>query len=875
MKNNIFILTTVIFSFYLLIAGCKKTVSYEYPFQDPSLSPSERAIDIVSRLTPEEKVAQMLNDAPAIDRLGIPPYNWWNECLHGVARTEYTVTVFPQAIAMAAGWDAEAMQQMAGYTATEGRAIYNTASAKGDFSIYHGLTYWTPNINIFRDPRWGRGQETYGEDPFLTATLASRFVAGLQGDDPRHLKAAACAKHFAVHSGPEYNRHVFDVSVSNYDLWDTYLPAFKKLADTGVAGFMCAYNAYEGQPCCGSDKLMIDILRNDWNFTGYVTSDCGAIDDFYRNHKTHPDAPSAAADAVFHGTDVDCGNTAYFGLIEALKDGKITEAQIDVSLRRLFEIRFRLGILDPRQQMPFSEIDSTNLLKPAHLALSLKMAQQSVVLLKNDGTLPVNKENLKKIALVGPNVDRPDVQMGNYDGSPQKIYTPLDGFKEKLPGVEIIQVQGCEYTTFVDSIAILDLDKYISQPDGKGEGFKATFYNNPDLKGEPVYTGYGERLNFQYENGNDKPVAPGVVFTEHSACFEGTFESPVTGDIEMKITFDDGYRFYIDGKVVCEDFNRHTSDTYTYIMKAVKGKKYKLKMEYVQHEGDAKMILEACQRFIPRDFDKVVERVKDADLIVFVGGISPRIEGEEMETNLPGFYRGDRTSILLPQIQTDLLKSLKATGKPVVSVLMSGSAIALPPEIENLNAVLYAWYGGEFAGKALADVIFGDYNPSGHLPVTAYASDANLPAFEDYSMSNRTYKYFKGKVQYPFGFGLSYTTFAYEWAGQPQKEYSADGTIQCAVTVKNTGERAGDAVSQVYIKYPGNKGFPLKELRAFERKNLPQGKSYQMSIAIPVGQLAKWDETAGKLAVPTGTYSIFVGSHSEDEAAIATFEIKN
>jgi beta-glucosidase len=877
MRHKIFIQTTVILSFYLLFAGCKQTVSYEYPFQNPSLSPAERAVDIVSRLTLEEKVAQMLNSAPAVERLGIPPYNWWSECLHGAGMEcrEYAVTVYPQAIAMAAGWDVDAIQTMAGYTADETRAIYNTSSAKGDYRIFRGLTCWSPNINIFRDPRWGRGQETYGEDPFLTASLGKNFVNGLQGNDKKYLKVAACAKHFAVHSGPESKRHIFDASVSAYDLWDTYLPAFKELVvNAQVAGVMCAYNAYEGQPCCGSDKLLIDLLRNDWNFTGYVTSDCGAIDDFYKNHQTHPDAPSAAADAVFHGTDIDCGKEAYLGLVQAVKDGKITEAQIDVSLRRLFEIRFRLGMFDPKEEVPFAAIDSTNFLNPKHKALALKMAQQSIVLLKNDGVLPLKKEGLKKIALVGPNIDRPDVQLGNYNGYPAKSYTPLDGFKEKLPGVEIVQVQGCEYTTTADSIVVLEMEQYVSQADGKGEGFKATFYNSPDLTGEPVYTTYSKQLNFECGSGDAEPIAPGVVFTEHSARIEGTFESPVTGDIEMKITFDDGYRFYIDGKVVCEDFYRHTSDTYTYIMKAVKGKKYQLKMEYVQHEGSALIRLEAFQRFVPKDFEKTLEQVKDVDLIVFVGGMSPRIEGEEMNTNLPGFYRGDRTSILLPQIQVDLLKTLKATGKPVVSVLMSGSTIALPPEIENINAVLYAWYGGEFAGNAMADVVCGDYNPSGHLPVTSYASDADLPDFEDYNMANRTYKYFNGKAQYPFGFGLSYTSFAYKWIKQPEKEYSAGETVKCAVTVTNTGEKAGDVVSQVYIKYPENKGFPLKELRAFERKNLPQGKSGKMNIAIPVSQLAKWDESAGKLVVPAGTYSIFAGNHSEDEAVIATFEVK-
>jgi beta-glucosidase len=407
MKRSIFALCL------LVLAGCK--TNYEFSFQNPDLSIEERAEDIVSRLTLEEKVNQMLNKTPAIERLGIPPYDWWNECLHGIGRTEYKVTVFPQAIAMAAGWDPEAMHQMADFTATEGRAIYNTSSAKGDYSIYHGLTYWTPNINIFRDPRWGRGQETYGEDPFLTATLAEKFVQGLQGNDSKYLKAAACAKHFAVHSGPEHNRHTYNAMVSNYDLWDTYLPAFKKMVNTGVAGFMCAYNAFDGQPCCGSNKLMSDILRKDWNFQGYVTSDCGAIDDFYIYHKTHPDAPHAAADAVLHGTDIDCGQSAYLGLLQAVKDSIITEEDIDVSLKRLFSIRLRLGMFDPKEQVPFSKIDSTVLESAEHKELALKMARQSVVMLRNENNLlPIDKKTIRKIAIVGPNANSPEVQLGNY-----------------------------------------------------------------------------------------------------------------------------------------------------------------------------------------------------------------------------------------------------------------------------------------------------------------------------------------------------------------------------------------------------------------------------------------------------------------------------
>ena len=700
--------------------------AFNYPFLNPALSNEQRAADLVSRLTLDEKIAQMLNKTPAIERLNIPPYDWWNECLHGVARTEYKVTVFPQAIGMAAGWDVNAIRQMGDYTSDEGRAIYNASQAKGDYRIYYGLTYWTPNINIFRDPRWGRGQETYGEDPFLTAMMGKNFVEGLQGTDKTYLKAAGCAKHYAVHSGPESNRHTFDISVSNYDLWDTYLPAFKELVNSKVAGVMCAYNRLDGQPCCGNDQLMIDILRKDWGFKGYVTSDCGAIDNFYKTHRTHPDAAFASADAVFHGTDVDCGREAYWGLKKAVEEGIIPESQIDVSLRRLFEIRFRLGMFDPAEKTPFSRIDTTVLEAKIHKDLSLKMSRQSIVLLKNDGILPVKKESLKKVALLGPNVDNPEVQLGNYNGFPSRIITPLDGLKEEL---------GDRVQIYTDTVI----------------GY------------------YGET---------------------------------------------------------------------------------------------------------PASFASTLDKIKDVDLIIFAGGISPRIEGEDMRVKAPGFFGGDRTSILLPQVQTDLLKALKSTGKPVIFVMMTGSAIAVPWESQNINAIVNSWYGGEFAGKAITDVIFGNYNPSGRLPVTFYASDSDLPDFEDYNMSNRTYKYFKGKALYPFGYGLSYTRFTYSWNIQPKKEYSETGTIECSFTVKNAGTSDGDEVAQVYIKYPQTGTvMPLKELRFFSRKTISKGNSEEIKVSIPVAQFAKWDESIGKLCVPHGIYSIFAGGNSENEAILATFKI--
>ncbi|HMG68670.1 MAG TPA: glycoside hydrolase family 3 C-terminal domain-containing protein [Chitinophagaceae bacterium] len=692
------------------------TKKYDFPFQDPSLAVEKRVNDLVSRLTLEEKVAQMLNVTPAIDRLGIPAYDWWNECLHGVARTSFKVTSYPQAIGMAATFDVEAMHTMGDYTAEEGRAIYNESVRNNDHKRYLGLTYWTPNINIFRDPRWGRGQETYGEDPFLTATLAKAFVTGLQGNDPKYLKAAGCAKHYAIHSGPEPSRHVFDVKVSDHDLWDTYLPAFHELVvNAKVAGVMCAYNAYAGQPCCGNDKLMINILRDDWKFTGYVTSDCGAIDDFWQRHKTSPDAESAATDAVLHGTDVECGNVSYKTLVKAVKDGALNEKDIDVSLRRLFMIRFRLGMFDPPEMVSFAKIPTSVLESQAHRDHALKMARESIVLLRNasppgkeNNLLPLSK-NLKKIAVLGPNADNANTQLGNYNGQPSVVTTVLQGIKDKI--------------------------------------------------GDTMKIFYSRATNF------------------------------------------------VD-----------TTDP---------------------------------------DFTKLIDSVRDADVLIYVGGISPRLEGEEMKVSQQGFSGGDRTSIALPMVQTDFLKKLKATGKPVIFIMMTGSAISIPWESENIPAIINAWYGGQAAGKAVADVLFGDYDPSGRLPVTFYRSDDDLPSFDDYSMANRTYRYFKGQPLYPFGFGLSFTSFRYSNLTLSKTTIKENESLKGEVTVTNTGKYEGDEVVQLYIVHPGIETAPISALKSFKRIALEKGAKQKITFTITPETL-KLINAKGENIFPRGTVKVIV-----------------
>jgi beta-glucosidase len=687
--------------------------SQQYPFNNTKLSFEKRVTDLVGRLTLEEKVAQMSNTTPAIDRLGIPAYNWWNEILHGVARTPFKVTVYPQAIAMAATFDSNAIYKMADYSALEGRAIQNKAIEMGKTKErYWGLTYWTPNINIFRDPRWGRGQETYGEDPFLTAMMAKAFVRGLQGDDPKYLKAAACAKHYAVHSGPEPTRHAFNAEVSDYDLWDTYLPAFHELVTNAhVAGVMCAYNALRTQPCCGNDLLMTDILRNQWKFTGYVTSDCGAIDDFFNFHKTHSGPAVAAADAVYHGTDVDCGNQSYKTLVTAVKEGLITEKQLDVSVRRLFMIRFRLGMFDPPSMVKYAQTPASTLEAPEHQEHSLKMARESIVLLRNENHLLPLSKNLNRVLVLGPNADNSISLLGNYNGTPSKIVTILDGIKQKLGG-------------------------------------QATVV-------------YRKAINF-------------------------------------------------------------TNDT-------------------VQNENRKDLIEEAAK----------------ADVIIFAGGISPQLEGEEMKVDYPGFHGGDRTSIMLPAVQTTLLQELSKTNKPIVFIMLTGSAIAIPWESQHIPAILNAWYGGQFAGTAVADALFGDYNPAGRLPVTFYASDSDIPDFSSYDMTNRTYRYFKGKPLFPFGYGLSYTTFKYEQLQLPGTTATGKNVLVSA-RITNTGSMDGEEVVQVYVSHDTKEKAPIRALKGFRRIFLKKGESRIVKFILTVADLSITD-SEGKYREPKGNVRISIG----------------
>ena len=845
----------------------------EYPFQNPDLPIDQRVNDLVGRLTLAEKVSQMLNASPAIDRLGIPAYNWWNEALHGVARTGLKTTVFPQAIGMAATFDKDAMLTMATMTSDEARAVHQEYVRRGERGIYQGLTFWTPNINIFRDPRWGRGQETYGEDPYLTGQMGSALVKGFQGDDPKYLKITACAKHFAVHSGPESSRHEYNAQISDYDLWDTYLPAFRDLiVDAKVAGVMCAYNAYAGQPCCGSDVLMTDILYKKWQFKGYVTSDCDGINDFWQHHKTDPDAATAAANAVLHSTDIECATGKLFtynSLLESVQKKLISEQKLDTSVKRLYKIRFQLGMFDPVERVKYAQIPLSVVESAPHQAHALRMARESVVLLKNEkNTLPLRKD-LKKIVVLGPNANNENVQLGNYNGFPTNIVTPLEGIRAKVgTGTEVVYMQGVDYASNT-VYEPLDINKQLAY---KGQpGFQAEYFKGTSLEGPAVATRQEASLD-RYLANVKLEIAPGLPAENVSARYRATFTPAATEELALQITGDDGYRLYINDKQVIDSWASRGSSTKQYVLNATKNQPLDLRLEYAQY--DRRSILKFTgARVVPMNAANILARVKDADAIVFVGGISPQLEGEEMTVKVPGFSGGDRTTIGLPQVQTDLLKVLQSSGKPVVFAMMSGSALATPWEAANLPAILTSWYGGQSAGTALADVLFGDYNPAGRLPITFYKSETQLPAFDNYSMEGRTYRYFTGEPLFPFGHGLSYTTFEYSNLKVLSKPTTGQ-PIRVSVEVQNTGVRAGDEVVQLYVRHAGATGRVARHaLEGFRRINLAAGARQTVQFTLTPRQLSRVDAQARRVEAP-GKVQLFVGGGQPLAAAVAANKVQ-
>ncbi len=877
------------------------------PYQDPSLPPEQRAHDLVSRMSLEEKVGQTMNGAAAIPRLGVPAYDYWNEGLHGVARSGYA-TMFPQAIGMAATWDAPLLHSIGDVISTEARAKNNEALRNNNHSIYFGLTFWSPNINIFRDPRWGRGQETYGEDPFLTAQLGMNFIEGLQGDDPKYFKVIATPKHFAVHSGPEESRHRFDVEPSAHDLWDTYLPQFRAaIVDAKADSIMCAYNRIDGQPACGSKLLLVDVLRHDWKFKGFVTSDCGAIDDFFKpnTHMTQPDAEHADAAALLAGTDTNCGST-YEKLGSAVKQGLVKESDIDRSLERLFEARIRLGLFDPAASVPYTQIAFSEVNSSAHAATAKRAAEEAMVLLKNDGILPLKADRYKTVAVIGPNGASLASLEGNYNGIAHDPVMPVDALRRAVPGARVLYAPG---SSFVDGFP-MPVSRTMLHP-GAGaaeEGLKAEYFTSVDMSGAPAVTRVDHELAFDWSGVSPVPSAPASPF---SVRWTGSVTAPAPGSYELTLRTGrcrgcgtlQSYKVVVDGQQVAASAPISTGGNSGPVR--INGTTGLPETE--RSQGPARFTLsftEGQQHSIEIDFQRAsatqgsglslewtpapglllpgaLDAAKHADLVVMMLGLSPNLEGEEMPVKLPGFVGGDRTDINLPAAQEQLLEQVAATGKPTVVVLLNGSALAVNFASQHAKALLEAWYPGEAGAQAIADTLTGASNPSGRLPLTFYKSQSDLPDFTDYSMRNRTYRYFTGEPLYSFGYGLSYTKFAYSNLKLSARDVHAGDILTVEADVKNIGRIAGDEVAELYLMPPtGSNGglSPKLLLDGFQRVHLGAGESKHVSFRLDPRQLSLVD-AQGTRSVQPGSYTIAVGGaqpkdpHATTTAQTATFTI--
>lgn len=833
------------------VAGGAQTL----PYQNPNLSAKERATDLCGRLTLEEKASLMQDQSNAIPRLGIPQFAWWSEGLHGVGRNGFS-TVFPSCIGMAASFDDALLERIYTAVSDEARAKNTAQRRKGSVGRYQGLSFWTPNINIFRDPRWGRGQETYGEDPYMNSRMGLAVVRGLQGPaGHKYAKLYACAKHFAVHSGPEKTRHHFNIEdLSPRDLWETYLPAFKNLVQIGgVKEVMCAYQRFEGEPCCGSNKLLRQILRDEWGFRGLVVSDCGAISDFWMPgaHGVSPDARTASAKAVLSGTDLECGSN-YQTLPEAVKAGAITEEQIDRSVTKLLEARFELGDFDPDSLVEWTRIPESVIACQAHKDLALTMAREQMVLLHNkDNTLPLEKD-ASKIVVMGPNAADSTMMWGIYYGQPTHTVTVLEGIRNKLgPGVRY--VKGCDITTMTENESIFG---QMTGRDGKA-GMSARFWNNSRMEGTPVYEG-SYSSHPQFDTGGNTVFAPGVALTGFSARFDGKFTARKTETLSIRCLNDGRMRLIVNGDTLAVKHNMDEVRLEETQLKVKAGTTYDIRLDYVQFGTGASLGFDVS-RIRLLTIPEVTNAVRDAGTVVFIGGISPNLEREEAKVTEVGFDNGDRTSIELPAVQRDLLKALHEAGKKVVLVNCSGSAVALTHELQTCDAILQAWYPGEQGGTAVADVLFGDYNPGGKLPVTFYKDDSQLPPFDDYDMANRTYRYFKGAPLFPFGYGLGYTTFK---VGTPAYD-AASGKI--TVKVSNTGKRDGVEIVQAYMRNTADTAGPLKSLRGFARISLNAGETKTVEIDFPRKSFEGWDVETNTMRVVPGRYDIMVGTSSADK----------
>jgi beta-glucosidase len=859
------------------------------PFRNPALPIPQRVDDLVSRLTLDEKVSQVIDRAIGIPRLDIPAYNWWNEGLHGIARSGYA-TMFPQAIGNAATWDAPLVHGIGEVVSTEARGKYNDALAHGNHDRYYGLTIWSPNINIFRDPRWGRGQETYGEDPFLTATLGTAFVKGIQGDDPNYFRAIATPKHYAVHSGPESTRHEVDVEPSEHDLWDTYLPAFRATITEGKAdSIMCSYNAVDKAPACASKLLLQQILRGDWGFQGFVTSDCDAIDDFSQKNGHHfaADHASGSADGIEAGTDTDCG-TAYLALGDAVRNHLLPESELDVSVKRLFTARMKLGMFDPPEKVPYSSIRFSVVNSQENAALALRASRESMVLLKNDGhVLPLKPDGSQTIAVVGPLAASRIALEGNYNAIPLHPVLPVDGIVSEFGAGHVIYAEGAPYT--MGGSVPVPRTMLRSTVGSNVEGLTGEYFSSPSFDGAPETTRVDKEIDFDWAFAN--PVPSQSTHPEEQSFavrWTGTIAAPVaeTDNFQLRVPLCTpcGGKFqfavYLDGKKVdtappqaqagtrLPPSGRNFGGLQQFSIPFTDTNPHAIRIEYIQSgriPGGG-----ISFEWTPRHEllqDEAVTAAKNADVVVAFVGLTSRLEGEEMNVHIDGFSGGDRTSLVLPDVQEEMLQALAKTGKPMVVVLLNGSALAVNWSAQNAKAILEAWYPGQAGGQAIAETLSGKNNPAGRLPLTFYTGVDQLPPFDDYSMANRTYRYFKGKPLFNFGDGLSYTTFEYSRLKLSSQKLHAGETLTVEADMKNTGAAAGDEVAELYLTPPKTDVSPKLALEGFERVHLDAGETKHVVFHLDSRELSEVDDKGGRAVVP-GQYRISLGgSQPEGDAA--------
>jgi beta-glucosidase len=840
---------------FLLLFACQTLLAQQntgsFAFRDTSLPLDERVNDLVSRMSLQEKADQLLYTAPAIPRLGVPAYNWWNEALHGVARAGYA-TVFPQSITIANSWDEDLMFNVANAISDEARAKYHEFQRRGKTGIYQGLTFWSPNINIFRDPRWGRGHETYGEDPFLTGRMGYEFVKGMQGDDPKYLKTVATAKHYAVHSGPEPLRHVFNARVSESDLRETYLPAFRTLVvDAGVYSVMGAYNRFRDFPCC-ANPILYGILRNEWGFKGYIVSDCWAISDFWKFSGFASDATEAAAQALKAGTDLECG-VDYLQLKEAVDRKLLTEGDITTAVKRVFTARFRLGMFDPDEAVPYSHIPFFVNCSDFNNSLSRLAAQKSIVLLKNENnTLPLSKD-IRSIAVIGPNADNFEALIGNYNGIPKDPVTILKGISDKVyPDTKIIYAEGSDLAGGIHNLTLIP-SRYLQTADGR-QGALGEYYNNREMNGSPLFTRVDDQINFYWEHFSPRFDMPDDDF---GIKWTTWLTPPETGTYYIGSWGSSAYEIVFEGKSIIKYRGEHSAFHEEAAVEMKAGQKYRIEVLYKNYAGDADIkLLWSSPRV--NLIEKAVTAVKQADATILVLGLSQRLEGEEMPIKIDGFSGGDRTNLNLPAAQEQLLEAVAATGKPVIVVLANGGALSVNKAQEKAAAIILAGYGGQQGGNAVADVLFGDYNPAGRLPVTYYKSIDQIPAFDDYNMKGKTYRFFSQEPLYPFGYGLSYTTFIYSKLSVPSKA-TAGQPVRVKVVVTNSGKRSGEEVVELYLTdEKASTPRPVRQLEGFKRIMLKPGESREVEFTLESRQFSIINNKDKRVIEP-GYFTISVG----------------